>query len=235
MINMANLRVSVRNRIVRSGVGPFRKPAALLEGYSRFGDWVKANTCDRVCKNRFEIFEYLNNSILNQAPIDYLEFGVYKGESIQYWSGLNRAESSRFIGFDCFEGLPEVWTGLAPGRVWQEKHTFDVGGTIPVIDDARVEFVKGYFQDTLPSFLERFRPSNRLVIHMDADLYTSTLFVLCSLDRLIKKDTLIMFDEFASINHEFRALTDYTSSFRRKYTVIANTPLFYQTAIRVDA
>jgi O-methyltransferase len=235
MIDFAKIRMAVRNRVVRSGVGPLRKPAELLEAYARFGDWVKAHPCDQAFKNRYEIFNYLDGSILNQGPIDYLEFGVYQGESIRYWSELNHCATSRFFGFDCFEGLPEHWGGSVLGYNNMEKNSFDVQGMIPVIDDRRVEFVKGYFQDTVPSFLDRFRVANRLVIHMDADLYTSTLYVLCSLDRLIKKDSLIIFDEFASINHEFRALADYVTSFRRKYTLLAHTaPHFHQVAIRID-
>ena len=57
----------------------------------------------------------------------------------------------------------------------REKNPFDVGGAIPVIDDPRVEFVKGYFQDTLPGFLDCFQLTNRLVVHTDADLYTPML------------------------------------------------------------
>jgi O-methyltransferase len=234
-MDSAKIRMWIRNRVVRSGVGPLRKPAELLEAYARFGDWVKAHSCDHAFKNRYEIFGYLDTSVLNQGPIDYLEFGVYQGESIRYWSELNRCATSRFFGFDCFEGLPEDWRGSVLGYGMMEKNSFDVGGAIPVIDDPRVEFVKGFFQDTLPGFLERFQLSNRLVIHMDADLYTSTLYVLCSLDRLMKKGSLILFDEFASINHEFRALTDYVTSFRRKYTLVAYTaPHFHQVAVRID-
>jgi O-methyltransferase len=235
MINLVDVRMWIRNRIVRMGVGPLRKPAQLIEGYARFRDWVQANACEAVFNNRLEIFDYLNRSILNEEPIDYLEFGVYEGASIRYWSQLNRCPTSRFFGFDSFQGLPEDWHGAALGTITLKRGSFDVAGAIPAIDDRRVEFVKGYFQDSLPSFLEHFRPLNRMVIHMDADLYTSTMYVLCSLDHVIPKGTLIMFDEFASPNHEFRALADYAASFRRKYRLVAQTKVhFAQVAIRIE-
>jgi len=44
---------------------------------------------------------------------------------------------------------------------FKEKATtdeFDVGGKVPCIDDDRVSFVKGLFQDTLDEFLVKFRP-----------------------------------------------------------------------------
>ena len=225
----------MRDRVIRTGVGPFRKPAELLEAYAKFGDWIKAHPCDRVFDHRTAMFDHINGSVLGDAPIDYLEFGVYQGDSIRYWSELNKQPGSRFTGFDCFEGLPEQWSTSLIGHGAMKEKTFDVGGQVPVIDDSRVSFVKGYFQDTVPSFLEQFRPANRLVLHMDADLYTSTLYVLCSFDRLIQKGTVIIFDEFASINHEFRALSDYVTSFRRKYSLLSFTkPNFHQVAIRID-
>ena len=42
---------------------------------------------------------------------------------------------------------PEVWRGAA------DLDTFDVKGSLPDIDDERLEFVKGWFDDTLPKFL----------------------------------------------------------------------------------
>src|ERR1022692_2079890 len=66
------------------------------------------------------------------TAIDYLEFGVYQGESMQVWADLNTHPDSRFVGFDSFEGLPEDWTKGKPAG------TFDAGGKTPAIPDPRV-------------------------------------------------------------------------------------------------
>jgi O-methyltransferase len=144
------------------------------------------------------------------GPVDYLEFGVYRGESIKMWAELNRHESSRFFGFDSFEGLPEAWgKATRPGD-------FNVGGELPRTDDPRMSFVKGWFNDTLVPFLETFEPRAPLVIHNDSDLYPSTLYILTKLDPILVKGSVLIFDEFYSALHELRAFQDYTSAYRRQ-------------------
>lgn len=131
-----------------------------------------------------------------------LEFGVWKGDSTRFFAGLNRSPASRFYGFDSFEGLPEDWRGMAHAR-------FDVGGSLPQIDDSRVTFVKGWFRDTLPPMLDHLVEASRdrsLVVHYDADLYSSTLYLLFTLGSRFKRYTFI-FDEFSG--HETRALYNY--------------------------
>jgi len=93
--------------------------------------------------------------------------------------------------------------------------------------------VKGWFQDTLPFFLSHFSTKKQLVIHCDADVYTSTLFVLCKLDTLMKADTIVMFDDFSSMLHDFRALSDYTRSFRRHYEVLGASGRDYYEHVAV--
>jgi prepilin-type processing-associated H-X9-DG protein len=83
-----------------------------------------------------------------------------------------------------------------PGQ-WNERNpqgTFDVGGCIPRIDDARVCFVKGWFDNTVPAFLRTYEPQGQLWIHIDADLYGSTLQVLTFLNKYIRPGTVVMFD-----------------------------------------
>src|SRR5262245_32721222 len=62
-----------------------------------------------VFPDRETLYGYINNEALGNQEIDYLEFGVYKGESLMKWAELNSKPSSRFHGFDTFTGLPEVW------------------------------------------------------------------------------------------------------------------------------
>jgi len=162
-------------------------------------------------------FEYIAKEIIKEEPVDYLEFGVFKGDSIRKWSTMNSHVSSRFFGFDTFEGLPEEWNS----RIGQGA--FDVGGALPQIADERVKFVKGLFQDTLPNFLSSFSPKSRLVVHNDSDLYSSTLYVLTMMVHLFKPGTIIMFDEFPSALHEFRAWQDFQSAYKRPVKPIAMT------------
>jgi hypothetical protein len=153
-------------------------------------------------------------------PITYLEFGVFRGASILEWSEINRHPESRFFGFDSFEGLPEDW------GVHNKAGTFDVGGAVPLIDDPRVQFVKGWFQDSLPGFLKGLEPRGSLVIHLDADLHSSTMYCLTMLDGLIAPGTVLIFDDWVSALHEFRAFNEYCAAYRREAVPIAMTDDF---------
>jgi hypothetical protein len=168
----------------------------------------------RQCSSRDEMYGYINASVLKSHPIDFLEFGVFQGESLRVWSGLSKDPRSRFYGFDSFEGLPETW------RKSQGKGHFDVGGQVPVIQDARIKFVKGWFDQTVPEFVRSFVPMNRLVVHLDADLYSSTVLPLIHLNHWLCSGSLLIFDEFYDREHEFKAFRDFLKASRKDYRAV---------------
>ena len=88
--------------------------------------------------------------------------------------------------------------------------------------DHRVTFVKGTFQDTLENFLNSFfYRKNRIVVHIDADLYSSTLFVLLSMHHYLKEGDIIMFDDFLDPLGEFMAFSNYSQAFKIKTKLIS--------------
>lgn len=172
-----------------------------------------------VVNSRKSLYSQINSDI-NNVAINYCEFGVFQGASIKYWSKLNTNNDSKFYGFDTFSGLPESWDNFTGGL---KKGTFDTKGKLPDIDDDRVSFHKGLFQDTLPGFLENYDSKNTLVINIDADLYSSTLFVLTQMHKLLKKGSIVIFDEFSSVLHEFRAFEDYCLAYNVDFELLANS------------
>ena len=165
--------------------------------------------------NRVLLWQFLAEEFLNGTPIDYLEFGVFKGDSIRMWIDLNKSQKSRFYGFDTFTGLPENWfKGF-------DKNSFSVEGEIPKIEDNRVSFIRGLFQDTLPNFLKSYERKNRLVVHIDADLYSSSLFVLVSMRHVFQTGDIIIFDDFLDPMGEFKAFQDYCQTFRTSPKLLA--------------
>lgn len=176
---------------------------------------------------RFNLYAHIaeKQGLAGQA-IDYLEFGVYTGNSFRWWTNTNKNPDSRFYGFDTFEGLPEGWGTYSAG---------DMQANLPKIDDTRAELVKGLFQDTLFKFLETHSiGKNRIVIHIDADLFTSTLFALTTLARYLKKDDIILFDEFNVPNHEYFAFKVFTESYYVKYELIGAVNNYYQCAFKIS-
>ena len=225
------LRKAARNVVVGRGLGPLNRYIRALSSHLWVGQWVRSHPTAHAFADRFAMYDHLNSGPLAQGPIDYLEFGVWKGDTVRAWADRNRDPGSRFFGFDSFEGLPEDWAGSF--RV-MPKGTFSTGGAVPAIDDPRVEFVKGWFQTTLPTFLEKFTPQSRLVVHCDADLYSATLYVLCKLDPILAPGSVVIFDEFNSAEGEARALADYASAFLRDFEVLAKTGEFCdQVAIQM--
>ena len=231
-MRLLRLRRLVKKAIIRSGFAPLRR-LEIISALLRLGRWLRESKCRIILDSRDELFRYVNNKVLRNEPVDYLEFGVFEGKSIRVWAELNGNPGSRFIGFDSFEGLPADWEFFL-GK-WPKGH-FTTGGKVPEIDDERVEFVRGYFHDVLADFLRTFERRNRLVVHLDADLYASTLFVLATLDPIIAPGDLLIFDDFpmAAVD-DFRAFTDYTTSFIRKCTLLAMTDIKDgQVAIQID-
>jgi len=188
----------------------------LVNTNARLSQWIREHRGSmKDLPDRAALFEYLSKNVIGDQPIDYLEFGVMYGWSIRQWASLNAHPESRFFGFDSFEGLPEHWTGKFGAG------SFTVGGAIPDVDDSRIQFVKGWFNETLPPFFRDFVPRNRLVINNDSDLYSSTLFTLANVDRYVSAGTVILFDEFSSPLHEYRALCDYLSAYKRSVKPLA--------------
>ena len=178
-------------------------------------------------QKRYDPYGFLvETQHLLDEQIDYLEFGVASGFSFRWWVEHNKHPLSRFFGFDTFTGLPENWEVF-------EKGAFSTGGRTPDMEDNRCSFQVGLFQETLEPFLETHASNGRKVIHLDADLYSSTLFVLTCLARRLKSGDILIFDEFGTVTHEFRAFMDFTSAYRMNYKVLGAVNQCYQVAVMV--
>jgi hypothetical protein len=115
-----------------------------------------------------------------------VEFGVWRGQSISFFASLTK---ETIYGFDSFEGLREDWKG------WENtKGTFSLGGVLPQVP-ANVTLIKGWFNDTLPSFLHQ-HPESFSFVHIDCDTYEAAASVFDTAGSCFRKGTVIVFDEY---------------------------------------
>ena len=124
---------------------------------------------------------------LSLAPQEglYLEFGVASGTTINIIASLTKAIVH---GFDSFEGLPEDWWGV------YKKGTFASPGRRPKTRK-NVTLHVGWFNDTLPRFLETHREPVAF-LHIDCDVYSSAKTVLDHLRDRIRPGCVIVLDEY---------------------------------------
>jgi hypothetical protein len=186
--------------------------------YLELGAWMRAHGHDLTprVEQREELFDMVGNQIGDREVL-YMEFGVYQGESMRYWSKLLRNPQSKLHGFDSFEGLPEPWAT-------RPKSHYSAGGQIPEIDDTRVRFFKGWFDRTLPNY--EFPSYEELVVALDADLYSSTILVLNALESVIVPGTYLYFDEFNDRLNELRAFDEFLKRTGMKFSLVGASRLF---------
>ncbi|MDP4263237.1 MAG: class I SAM-dependent methyltransferase [Bacteroidota bacterium] len=177
--------------------------------------------------------EKLYEAVISQEqvgslPVDYFEFGVCGGSSFKWWLEHNTNPASRFYGFDTFEGLPEDFGPFAKGSMAVALESLD-------ISDTRASFYKGLFQDTLIPFLDQYDSRRKKLIHMDADIFSATIFALSQLYKYLNDGDIILFDEFAVPKHEFMAFKIFSESFYIQYEVIAAANNYLFLAIKIKS
>lgn len=166
---------------------------------------------------------------LSHATINglVLEFGVYTGNSLRRIA----AQSPGTVhGFDSFEGLPEDWTHF------QKKGRFSLRGELPDVGAANIVLHKGWFTDTLPSFLVQ-NPGPVRFAHIDCDLYSSAKTVLDGLAPRLATGTIILFDEYLNYpgweRHEHRAFQEMISRVGRGYEYLGFASTASSVAVRI--
>lgn len=177
-------------------------------------DYIQANMPKALI---FELQSELLHYCLKRTQPNglYLEFGVATGTSINLTA--KALPKQTIHGFDSFEGLPEDW----PGRHEAKGH-YSLGGKLPKVR-RNVKLHQGWFNKTLPPFLET-EQSKVSFVHLDADLYSSTIFVLDALKTRIIPGTVILFDEYFNFpswkEHEHKAFQEFTTHNKIKYEYI---------------
>jgi hypothetical protein len=144
-------------------------------------------------------------------PGTCVEFGVWKGRSINYFA----KRLPVIYGFDSFEGLAEDWKGWA-----FPKGAFDLKGRMPRVAP-NVRLIKGWFSDTVPEFLASSSDLFAFV-HIDCDTFEAATLVLSLLKPRLRPGTVVIFDEFFGYRSwqdggEFKAWNDFVQSTGTKF------------------
>lgn len=174
----------------------------------------------------FEKHQQLVKYVVGQAnkPGLYLEFGVGRGKSIRWIA----SHADRAVhGFDSFEGLPEYWHGNPAGTFAQKK---------PPKVPGNVTFHVGMFDETIVKFLAEHADPVSL-LHVDCDLYSSTVTVFDALGPRLQPGAVVLFDEYYNFprwqEHEFRAFQEFVAKAGVDYEYIAYSVTGQQAAVRI--
>ena len=175
----------------------------------RVGTPIGTSINEARLKHLWAAYGYVPPRLRVKQPL-HLEFGVREGMSINFMANKTAAlgHSAVWDGFDSFQGLPKshvpVGTGWTAGA-------FSTGGRMPAVR-GNVRLHAGWFNDTLPTFLDQHKDRPVAFIHLDADIFESTWTVfenVCS-RCMLRSGTVLSFDElFAKnqrkiLNHEWR-------------------------------
>ena len=160
---------------------------------------------------------------LAKGKVVYLEFGVYKGDSVRLFLDSITNTDVHVFGFDSFIGLPKDWLHAFGAKTPQG--TFDVGGIIPDIDNEHVHFIKGWFENTFPEFLEQhhelIRTADTVFVHLDADFYEPSRFVLEKLPPFVNH-LYFMCDEWTA--GECEAIMEFADINSFEITFLGHVP-----------
>ena len=225
----SSLRYGAARAVARLASGLYRvRPLGLMVDVASLARLERTYGQVQQLRSVEAVFERMVEHIDAKRSYAYMEFGVYQGRSLGWWSDHLTGPNHVLVGFDSFEGLPEAWNLRNP------TGHFDQGGAPPTIDDERVSFRVGWFADTVPDF---DRPdTDSLIVNVDCDLFSSTKVVLDRVGHWLRPGDLLYFDEFGDLDHEYLAWLEFTNAHPElSLKLVAAANGWRNVAFRVDS
>jgi hypothetical protein len=191
------------------------------------------------CVTDYDLYEWVTTTQLDPELLktgQILEFGTATGRTLNqfaYW-----LPTHCIVGFDSWQGLPEPFNELPPGHFAQD---------LPEVA-SNCELVQGWFgsrpaqdQSGIPEYTaQKFAQTHTqplALLHVDADLYSSTVTVLDTFANCIVPGTVILFNEYWNHatwrKHEYRAWQEHVKKHNIRYEYIGYASNHQEVAVRV--
>lgn len=165
------------------------------------------------------IRELMSHVVGDQIPGDFVETGAWRGGACIYMRAVLKAFNvvdRKVWVADSFEGLPKpdlqrypeqdlgdlhhTYTALAVSLEEVQENFRKYG----LLDD-QVQFLKGWFKDTLST-----APIERIaVLRLDGDMYASTMDALQALGHKVSAGGFVIVDDYGAVEGCRRAIADY--------------------------
>jgi O-methyltransferase len=202
-----------------SNVKPSRAGAFNAQQREGGTDWPeKAFTMIGV-KRMSNLRDLAVSAIEAGVPGDFIETGIWRGGACIMMRAVLEAYGERgrkVFCADSFEGVPPANAADYPrdtGKKWDKAYMPELAIPRSAVEDAfrkfdlldeQVEFLQGWFKDTLPTVKDR----SFAVIRLDGDLYESTIQALDNLYPGLSPGGYAIIDDYA-LGPCKAAVTDY--------------------------
>ena len=171
---------------------------------------------------RLDNLQYCIEQVLaKNIPGDFIETGVWRGGATIFMRALLKVAgvTNRHIWVaDSFEGLPKPDSEQYPADTGDIHHQYQQLA-VPIeqvkehfrrfnLLDDQVNFLQGWFRDTLPTTTIK----QLAILRLDGDMYESTMEALVHLYPKLSEDGYIIIDDYGAISACRQAVEDYRAS-----------------------
>jgi O-methyltransferase len=185
-----SIKQAVCNYAALGGDVPFAQFNALVHYDQQQSRWTiepDARPMTLLSKGQLDLIEWAVTDLeARQVPGDYIEAGIWRGGAVILMRALLDADGiagRAVLAADSFEGIPKnTKFRHDPVDLWEDRWAAsldEVKANVARFDllDERIQFVEGYFEDSLGALADR----QFALIRLDSDSYDS---VMTSLDHL---------------------------------------------------
>jgi hypothetical protein len=132
---------------------------------------------------------------------DYVEFGVFDGNTLAMAFHNLKATCTRFHAFDSFQGIGGTIdaerTHFGDGQYYANVETLHYNMRFAGAESERITATAGFFEETLRDRTpQSYGIESASVVHIDTDVYAPALLALQFITPVLPQGALLLFDDY---------------------------------------